>query len=90
MFVTRLARRIDRRLERWTVRRSVARVSRESHSPITWKCSRGTTWAATLSDRFLGMVEEVDGMYVANDTVGGTYNTYRTLVDAMQAFEPHG
>jgi hypothetical protein len=87
---SRLVRRIDRRLGRWLTRRTVARASRLAQSDVQWTCSRGMTWVATLSDQFLGMVEEVDGSYVANDTVGGTYNTYRTRAEAMQAFEPRG
>jgi hypothetical protein len=54
---------------------------------ITWKCSQRTVWVATHSTEFLGTVEEQDGTYIANDTQRGTYNTYRTLAEAMQAFE---
>ena len=54
---------------------------------ITWECSRRVVWIATHSNEFLGMVEEHNGLFVANDTSRGTYNTYRTLSDAMQAFE---
>lgn len=85
-----LARRIDRHLDNFITRRGVARASRFSRSAIHWTRSHHYTWVATLSDRFLGMVEEVDGAYVANNTAAGTYNTYRTLAEAMEAFEPHG
>ena len=84
--VFRLARRVDSGIERWVSRRSVIRA-RVSHAEVRWVCSPRMTWIATLSDRFVGIVEEVDGTYVANDTIRGTYNTYRTLPEAMAAFE---
>ena len=60
---------------------------RSRTTEITWKRTQTTVWVATDAGRFLGMVEERDGGYVANDTVRGTYNTYRALCDAMQAFD---
>ena len=54
---------------------------------ITWKCSQRTIWIATHATEFLGTVEELDGTYIANDTARGTYNTYRTHSEAMEAFE---
>jgi hypothetical protein len=57
------------------------------HEEITWECSRRVVWIASHSTEFLGMVEEHNGLFVANDTSRGTYNTFRTLSDAMRAFE---
>jgi hypothetical protein len=57
-------------------------------TPITWTSSQRTVWTATRSAQRLGLVEERDGIYVATDPMTGTYNSYRTLAEAMQAFEP--
>jgi hypothetical protein len=57
------------------------------HAEITWKCSQRVVWIATHATEYVGVVEEHNGMYIANDSMRGTYNTYRTLGDAMQAFE---
>lgn len=85
--VSWLPSRISRGIAFWLMRRSAARPSAQfPQAEISWKRSRQTTWAATRADQFLGMVEEVDGCYVANDTARGTYNTYRTLREAMEAF----
>ena len=61
--------------------------ARFARADITWKCSQHTVWTATHATELLGLVEERDGLYVANDPTTGTYNTYRTLSEAMQAFE---
>jgi hypothetical protein len=60
---------------------------RFAHEEITWRCSQRVVWIATHASEFVGIVEEHNGVNVANDTSRGTYNTYRTLADAMQAFE---
>jgi hypothetical protein len=80
--------RAERRRWPWAARSSrSAAPTRLPRAEITWSCSEGTVWIATHSAEFLGMVEELDGSFVANDTARGTYNTYRTLREAKQAFE---
>ena len=79
--------RIARRLIRPIGGSSADAPLRYPRAEITWECSRRVIWIASHSDDFLGMVEEHNGLFVANDTSQGTYNTYRTLADAMQAFE---
>jgi len=72
----------------WDFRRTADHAPhRFPGAEITWKCSQRRVWVATHSAEFVGMVEELDGTFVANDTLRGTYNTYRTLGEAMQAFE---
>ena len=68
-------------------RRGTAASPRFPHSEITWRRCRPEAWTATHGGDFVGMVEERYGCFVANDTVRGTYNTYRTRMEAMQAFE---
>jgi hypothetical protein len=86
--LARFVSRIEGRITCWITRHSsVRRAARFPHAEITWKCSQRTVWIATHSTEFLGMVEEHNGTYIANDTAGGTYNTYRTLAEAMEAFE---
>ena len=54
---------------------------------ITWRYSQRTVWTATLEAEVLGSVEEQYCSYVAINPVTGSFNTYRTLSEAMEAFE---
>ena len=54
---------------------------------IVWRCSQHTVWTATQATRLCGLVEEHGGTYIATDEVTGTFNTYRTLSEAMEALE---
>jgi hypothetical protein len=80
--------RVERGRWHWVTRSSrPSAPTRLPRAEITWSCTEGAVWVATHSAEFLGMVEELDGSFVANDTARGTYNTYRTLREAKQAFE---
>jgi hypothetical protein len=54
---------------------------------VVWNFSQRTVWVASQGIDFLGIVEEREGTFVANDGVSGTYNTYSTLSEAMHALE---
>jgi len=79
--------RIARRLVRPISGSRTDAPPRYPRGEITWTSTDHVMWIASHAAEYLGMVEEHDGLFVANDTSRGTYNTYGTLADAMQAFE---
>jgi len=53
----------------------------------TWKSPASGLWVASDSGTYLGMVERIEGRYVASDSTGRDAGTYAELGEAQIALE---
>lgn len=53
----------------------------------TWKSPASGLWVATESGSYLGLVERIDGRYIASDATGRELGTFDDLADAQMALD---
>lgn len=56
-------------------------------STTTWKSPAAGLWVASDSGTYLGMVERIEGRYVASDSTGRDAGSYAELNEAQLALE---
>ena len=59
----------------------------EDLSTTSWKSPASGLWVASDSGSYLGMVERIEGRYVASDSTGRDVGSFVELGDAQQALD---
>lgn len=59
----------------------------EDLSTTTWKSPASGLWVASDSGTYLGMVERIEGRYVASDSTGRDVGSFLELADAQIALD---
>lgn len=59
----------------------------ESATSTTWKSPAAGLWVAFTDGAYLGMVERIDGRYVASDITGRDVGRFDELADAQSALD---
>jgi len=59
----------------------------EELSTTAWKSPASGLWVASDSGTYLGMVERIDGRYVASDSTGRDVGSFVELGDAQLALD---
>lgn len=59
----------------------------EDLSTTTWKSPASGLWVASDSGTYLGMVERIEGRYVASDSTGRDVGSFLDLSDAQIALD---
>lgn len=53
----------------------------------TWKSPAAGLWVATEAGSYLGLVERIDGRYIASDATGRQLGAFDDLADAQMALD---